>query len=146
MIRTFAVVICAVLLAGACAGSEEISGERRNVGGVTVTFKAEPAHAKAGQAVRLTIRLVNNSGRKTELTYPSAQRYDFWVTRGSKEVWRWSEGQVFTQETTRETIEGQSGTSFSQAWPSEAPGTYVAHGVLTAEGYPDDLQGKIEVG
>lgn len=146
MIRSVALVVCAVLVLGGCAGSEEISGERRNVGGVTVTFKAEPAHARAGQAVRLTLRLVNNAGRATDLTYASAQRYDFWVTRGSKEVWRWSEGQVFTQETTEETLEGQSGTSFSEAWPSESPGTYVAHGSVKAEGYPDDLTGKIELG
>jgi hypothetical protein len=142
--RAIGIALLAFATLSACA-SADVSGERRNVGNVTATFTIGPARPRAGQVVRLTLRLVNNGGTAAELEYPSAQRYDFWVTRGAKEVWRWSEGRVFAQELTRQTIEGQSGTSFAETWTASSPGAYVAHAELKASGYDDDLKGDVRV-
>jgi hypothetical protein len=138
-------VASAALLFVACVGGANVSGDLRNVGSVTVTFKVAPARAKVGQAVRFSLRLSNNAGRDEELTYPTGQRYDFWTTSGSREAWRWSDGRVFTQATTKESIGAQSGLIFSESWTPERAGTYVAHGRVTADGYERELTGKLEV-
>jgi hypothetical protein len=139
------VVLAAGLLCISCVGEADISGDRRNVGSVSVIFKVEPARVRVGQAVRLTFRLVNNAGREERLTFPSAQRYDFWVTSGTRQTWRWSKGQVFVQALTNETISAQGSLTLGEAWTPEHAGSYVAHGRLTARGYERELTGRVVV-
>lgn len=146
MRRAPTMALCGMLLCAACAGGNEISGERRNIGGVTVTFRIEPSRPRAGQAVRLTLRLVNNTGNAERLTFPSSQKYDFWVTRDGDELWRWSDDQVFAQQITYQTIEGQGSAVFDETWTVEGQGTLVAHGALEAEGYGGELTGELVVG
>lgn len=142
--RAIALGVLCVVLAASCSSAERISGDRRNVGNLTITFKVEPARAKPGQVVRFTVRAVNNGGTPVELTFPSGQRYDFWVTARGDEVWRWSEGMMFTQDVATEVIEGQGGLTFSESWTAEA-GSFVAHGVLSAQAHDDALTGRLEV-
>jgi hypothetical protein len=137
--------VCVLIGFGCAAGGPEISGDLRNVGGVTVTFKVSPARAKVGQSVGVTFRLVNNVGRAEELSFPSGQRYDFWATRNGREVWRWSKGRVFVAEVTRESLAPQSGITFAERWTPDEPGSYIVHGELKAEGYGRDLTGRLEV-
>lgn len=144
--RRFLTVAAVVLACGSCAGGGPgISGDLRNVGSVTVTFKVAPAPVKVGQAVRLTFRLVNNAGREEQLTFPTGQRYDFWATRDDREVWRWSTGRVFVQQITHQSIAAQSVISFAESWTPDRAGTYVLHGELTAERYRNDLRGELLV-
>lgn len=144
--RLLLVAVASVVVAcAACATSSEVSGERRNVGNVTVTFTAVPARAKRGQSVRLTIRLLNNSGRPATLTFPSSQRYDFWITSGAREVWRWSAGRMFAQDVTHQELAGQTGASFAESWPATEGGKLVAHAHLTAQDYDGDLTAHVDV-
>jgi hypothetical protein len=138
-------VVAVAIACTACASSSDVAGERRNVGNVTVTFTAVPARAKRGQSVRLTIRLLNNSGQPTTLTFGSSQRYDFWITSGSREVWRWSAGRMFTQDIGHQELAGQTGASFAESWPATEGGKLVAHARLTAESYDDDMTAQIAV-
>jgi hypothetical protein len=138
-------IICALLILGACASSSDIAGERRNVGNVTMTFTATPARARAGQAVRLTLRLVNNAGRQLSLTFPTSQKYDFWITSGSREVWRWSADRVFSQDVIRQDIAGQTVAVFSETWNAAQMGNLVAHARLTAESYDGEMKGALTV-
>jgi hypothetical protein len=144
--RRVLAVVASLLVASGCATNSTVSGERRNIGNVTVTFTIVPAKAKAGQTVRLTIRLVNNGGTEALLTFPSAQKYDFWVTDKGREVWRWSSGHVFAQELVKQPIGGQTGAVFAESWTSGSPGTFVAHAKLTARTYDGDMTGSLVVG
>ena len=141
-----ALVVGVCSICTACASSSDVAGERRNVGSVTMTFTVSPARAKAGQTVRLTIRLVNNSGRPTALSFPTSQRYDFWITQGEREVWRWSADRVFTQDVTREDLGGQTGMSFAESWRAAETGDLVAHARLTAQSYEGEMKGAFRVG
>ena len=140
------VVGCVLVASAACSSSANVSGERRNVGSVTVTFTVVPSNAKAGQSVRLTIRLVNNGGTATDLTFPTSQRYDFWVTDGSTEVWRWSAGRMFTQEVNRLQIGGQTGAVFAESWSASRTGKLMAHAELKARTYGGEMKGAMNVG
>lgn len=141
-----ALVATILVVCAACGSSgDPVSGDRRNVGGVTQTFTVTPSQARVGQPVQVGIRLVNNGGTAVELTFPSSQQYDFWVTGADGEIWRWSDGMVFTQALTYQTIGGQSGSTFSESWTPTEPGTYVVHGMLTAQGYDREQTADLEV-
>lgn len=137
----------ALLMLSSCGvGGTPVETDGRNVGAVTLTFRVEPARVRVGQPVSLRLRLVNNAGQATELTFPSGQRYDYWVTsEDGDEVWRWSEGKFFTQAITTETIRAQGSLSFPEPWTPDAAGTFVAHGELTAQGYAGELTGRVVV-
>jgi hypothetical protein len=145
MMKVFVLLVCVLMLFAGCAAGGNVTGERRNVNAITVTFTARPSKARPGQPVLLTIRLVNNAGTDQSLVFNSGQRYDFWVTSGGREVWRWSAGQMFTQEVTKQKLQGQMGLSFSESWTSTGTGTYLAHGEVDANGYKGDMKAKIVV-
>lgn len=145
MTRIAAAVAVLLLGASCVGGGTEITGDLRNVGSVTETFKVSPARAKVGQAITFSLRLVNNAGNEEELTYPTGQRYDFWATIGSREYWRWSDGRVFTQAITKESVPAQTGTTFTASWTPERAGNYVVHGRLAAEGYERELNGELVI-
>lgn len=138
-------VVAALAATGCMSGGTPISGDSRNVGDVTMTFRVEPSRVKAGQSVRLTLSLQNSSGRKVELVFPSGQKYDFWVTRDGRQVWRWSADRFFTQAVVRQTLEGQTGTQFSETWQTEGAGTYEAHARATAQRFERPLTGEVVV-
>jgi intracellular proteinase inhibitor BsuPI len=139
-------IVCVLIASAGCASSSEVSGERRNVGSVTMTFTVVPGRAKPGQSVRLTIRLVNNAGKQTALTFPTSQKYDFWVTAGGREIWRWSSGRMFTQDVTHQELEGQTGTAFAESWTAAEMGKLVAHAQLKAETYDTGMTADLLVG
>ena len=122
-----------------------MSGERRNVGSVTVTFTVVPSAAKPGQSVRLTIRLVNNGGTPQTLTFPTSKKYDFWITDAGTEVWRWSSGQMFTQDINHQEIGGQTGAVFAESWTASRTGKLVAHAELEAQTYTGEMKGSLTV-
>jgi hypothetical protein len=144
--KAFVLLVCFSISFAACAGGGNVTGDRRNVNSITVTFTATPSKARPGQPVRLTIRLLNNAGTEQALVFNTGQRYDFWVTSGGREVWRWSAGQMFTQEVTKQKLQGQTGVSFSESWTSAGAGTYLAHGEVDANGYKGDMKARIVVG
>lgn len=135
-----------LLLGAGCAGRETITGERRTVGAVTVTFTVDPSAVEVGQSVQLRIRLVNSGGTAEELVFPTGQEYDFWVTDGDSEVWRWSDGRVFTQAFTELDVPSQTAETFVESWQAEEPGTYVVHGIVLAESYEHEMTGEVVVG
>lgn len=130
----------------ACAGESDVTGDRRVNGPMTVVFTVRPARADVGKAVTLTLRLQNNSGNKVDLDFSSGQSYDFVVTRGGKEVWRWSDDRSFTQELTTKTVDPFGTLTFSESWTTSSAGEFVAHGQVTAKGYEHVMDGKLTVG
>jgi hypothetical protein len=146
MKRAAFAVLCMLVACAACSSASDMSGERRNVGSVTMTFTVVPSKAKPGQAVRLTIRLVNNGGTSTDLTFASSQRYDFWITDVSTELWRWSAGRMFTQDINRQSLGGQTGVVFAESWTASKTGTLTAHAELKARTYGGEMKGTLVVG
>jgi Intracellular proteinase inhibitor len=87
-----------------------------------------------GEEVNLVLQVTNTSRGALELTFPTGQTYDFAVRRGGREVWRWSEGQVFTQAVREERLEPGETVRHEARWPvpAAASGEYEAVGILTA--------------
>ena len=145
MRRLFALA-CALTALASCAGSDEVSGDRRVVGNVSVTFSVRPARVDVGRTVTFTLRVVNVAGREEQLTFPTSKQYDFWVTRDDDEIWRWSDEQLFTQAVETRTIDPQGSITLTEPWAAGPAGEYTVHGELQADGYRRELRGELRVG
>ena len=89
------------------------------------------------------IRLsVTNTGSATQtLTFSSGQKYDFLVTdKAGAEVWRWSAGQMFTQEIQNMQLKPGETYNYFGRLPADSlkTGGYTISGWLTA----DELLGE----
>jgi hypothetical protein len=145
MKRPRIIALVALFAFASCTGGQQITGDLRTVGSVTVAFKVDPAQAKIGQPVQLALRLVNYAPKIERLTFPSGQRYDFWATEAGHVVWRWSRDQVFVQEITHDEIGSQGSIRYAKTWKPTKAGTYTMHARLTAEGYAGEMRGKLTV-
>jgi hypothetical protein len=143
--RTALLVLALVACAACAEGGTPMSGDSRTLGDLTVTFRVEPAKLRAGSSVRFTLDVQNASGRESVLKFGSAQEYDFVVTSGGHEVWRWSSGRAFAQVQTEERIAGSSGKQFTETWRPDRPGSFTAAGLLAVGGFGTPLQGTLEV-
>lgn len=145
MTRLVSAVLATALLIGSCAGGQAVTGDRRNVGVVTVVFSARPARVRVGQAVRMSIRLVNNSGRPSEVQFDQGRLYDFWAVLDDEEVWRWSDGREFDAADVNVTLASQQPQTYSETWTPDATGTYQVFGVVESDGFDRPLSGRVTV-
>lgn len=129
----------------ACAGENTVTGDRRNVGVVTVVFTAAPARAQVGQPVRLTFRVSNNGGKVEHLTSPSAKLYDFWAKQRGREVWRWSKDMSFVQAVTTTDVESQSSKTYTEIWRPTNAGRITVYGELQSSGFTGPMTGTVMV-
>lgn len=143
--RLAALAASAVLVLGGCASGEAVTGDRRNVGVVSVVFSARPARVQVGQVVRLQLRLVNNGGTPQEVAFDNGQRYDFWVELDGRTVWRWSRDRAFDAARHTLRLASQEPQTFVEPWTAEASGAYRVLGVVTADGFDRPLDGEVVV-
>ena len=89
-----------------------------------------------GNGVTFRFAVSNGTGGPVELTFRDGCRADFAVRREDggdgedEEVWRWSEGRSFTQETGHARLEPGEEAVFEESWPDPEPGDYTAEATL----------------
>lgn len=89
--------------------------------------------------VRMALHVSNNSRKSVELTFPSGQTYDFVVLDSvGRELWRWSEGRLFTQALRNKLLSSGESLDYEASWDGNLlpPGRYAARAVLASENYP----------
>lgn len=119
-------------------------------GGV-MTSAAAPRHQSAatalestmdvtvnGEDVHFVLHVINTTSKKLELTFPSGQTHDIAVMDAAgSEVWRWSTGQMFTQELRNQPLDPQGALTYSVHWRRpRAHGPLTAIATLTSSNYP----------
>jgi hypothetical protein len=87
--------------------------------------------------VEFDLSLLNDSGKRVELDFTSGKTHDFVVldARG-REVWRWSEGRMFTQAMRNRLLDVRDTAHWSERWDAAAPGAYTVVAMLTAANHP----------
>jgi len=75
-------------------------------------------------AVELTLRVTNTHDESLAFTLPDGQDFDFVVRKGGEQVWRWSEGRMFTMALREITIEPGETLEFQTDWRPPGPGEY----------------------
>lgn len=109
---------------------------------IAVTFDV-----KIRNGIEFDFRLTNNTPRKLELLFPTGQTHDVVVLDSlGREVWRWSEGRMFTQALQNKLVESKATIAWHAAWRSEVPaGRYVAIASLLSENKPLEERVTFEV-
>jgi hypothetical protein len=107
--------------------------------------RAEPPRIESALAVasddpskiRFAFRVTNSGGGKVEMQFPSGQTHDVVVLDSlGHEVWRWSEGRMFTQIVQNKILRTADTLSFDEGWKGAPRGQYVAVARLASANYP----------
>jgi hypothetical protein len=88
--------------------------------------------------LRFTLSVRNNTPKMLELRFPDGQTHDFVVKDfAGKEVWRWSQGRMFTSAMRSETLKGKGETQFEETWDTNGQhGSFTAVAVLRSNNFP----------
>ena len=88
--------------------------------------------------LKFTLSVKNNTTKMLELRFPDGQTHDFVVKDfAGKEVWRWSQGRMFTSAMRSETLKGKGETAFEESWDTNGQhGTFTAVAILRSNNYP----------
>lgn len=94
--------------------------------------------------VAFAFHVTNNAARRIELMFPSGRTHDIVVLDSTgREVWRWSEGRLFTQALQTRTLESSETLTYEAAWtPGEQQGTFTVVASLLSQNHP--LERRIE--
>ncbi|NIP59516.1 MAG: hypothetical protein GWM92_10830 [Gemmatimonadetes bacterium] len=103
--------------------------------GLAVTLTTDRSAYAVGAPISMTLRVENESAELIAFEFTSAQRYDFLVMDSEgDELWRWSEGRMFTMALGTETVEPGETLAYTETLGEglPEPGRYRIEGVLTA--------------
>jgi hypothetical protein len=99
------------------------------------------------RAVRFTLAVSNATGKRVELTFPSGQTHDFVVLDATgREVWRWSDGRMFTQLMQNRLLEARDVITWEQRWPTPpGSGRYTLVALLRSDSHPVEKRVEFSV-
>jgi hypothetical protein len=90
-----------------------------------------------GDEVRFDFAVINASKRKLEVNFADGRMHDIVVLDANgREVWRWSEGRMFTQSVQNRVLRTSDALRFEEAWEDPTPGAYVAVATLASANFP----------
>jgi len=110
------------------------------------TFNVVRPSGDAG-SLRFALRVVNNTTKMVEIQFADGQTHDFVVTDSTgREVWRWSEGRMFTQAMKSKTLKGKDDTVFEESWETAGHrGTFTAVATLRSQNFPVETTVQFEL-
>jgi hypothetical protein len=120
--------IAAVALA-ACAPHESLP-DSPNDGPLLSSLQA----TTAGDTIAFLLQVTNTADTAVQLDFATGQSFDFAVFDDEEEIWRWSEGRMFTQALRAETIAPGETRTYRATWspPPALSGEYRVVGAMTA--------------
>ena len=115
------------------------------------TLTTSKAAYNSGQAVRITFRVVNTSGKTVEYSFGSGQRYDITASNSDgKQIWDWATGKLFSQNLSTVSVAPGKALTYQAAWNGRdasnhplPPGTYTLNAHLTSDNRPGITGGVV---
>lgn len=87
--------------------------------------------------VRFAFHVVNDGAKTLELLFADGLTHDVVVLDSvGREVWRWSEGRLFTQAVQSKVLRASDRLAFEEAWGNAPPGNYTAVATLASSNFP----------
>ncbi|MGH7663921.1 MAG: BsuPI-related putative proteinase inhibitor [Gemmatimonadaceae bacterium] len=89
--------------------------------------------------IDLALHVTNRSGGQLELRFPSGQTHEFLVLDPvGREIWRWSEGRMFTQALKTHLLNDGETVTYTEEWTAgvRPPGSYTAVATLRSTDHP----------
>ena len=91
------------------------------------------------RAIHFALGVKNVGHKHLELTFPSGKSYDFVVVDSiGREVWRWSNGRMFTQGVQNKQLSTGDSMRAKETWSAPIPGRYTAIATLNSTNYPTE--------
>ena len=101
---------------------------------------------KVGDDVKFSFHVTNSSAKRVELRFPSGQTHDLVVfDMQGREVWRWSQGRMFTQSMQNKILAASDTITFTETWRPDHPGTYTAVASLLSQNYPTEQRAEFSL-
>lgn len=135
-------LICAAVLSFACGPRS------RGDGAVPARDQATAAPAPGSpfapalditvdDDVRFDFRVTNVGRTAAEVSFADGQTHDVAVVdEAGREVWRWSEGRLFTQSMQQHVVRAGDAVAYEATWERPAPGRYTAVATLVSADFP----------
>jgi len=145
-------LVCIAVLAFACGPrphSDSVT-ERSNARRTATTDASAPLtpslDVSVEDGVRFAFHVTNESNKKLELRFPDGRTHDVIVLDSiGREVWRWSDGRLFTQAVQNRVVRGSDSLQFVEAWKDPRPGTYTAVATLASVNFPVEQRAQFTV-
>lgn len=83
-------------------------------------------------AVEFEFTVTNAGTEPITMNFPSGQLADIAVSSATGEVWRWSDGQLFTQAIESRSLAPNESLLHEATWPDPPSGAYTAQATLAA--------------
>lgn len=127
-------------------GDEIAHSSRRDSSGLSADLYVRSA---AGGEITFVLNVVNNTKKSVELSFPTGQTHDFVVIDSlGREVWRWSQGRMFTQALRNKLLGRGESLELSEALKRDkplSPGRYTARALLTSRNFPITREAEFTV-
>ncbi len=130
--------LCFLLFAAltpACTPQNQAMPESATASAEQGPLVASLAVEQFPDSIGLALQVTNTSAEPVRLTFPTGQSYDFVVSDGAREIWRWSADRMFTQAFRTETVAPGATLEYEATWtpPAGVRGEITATGILTAQ-------------
>lgn len=104
----------------------------------TVIAAVRVEAAPGARSVKFALSVTNRTSKRVELNFPSGQTHDFVVLDATgREVWRWSDGRMFTQLMQNRLLEARDMVTYDERWPAPpSAGAYTLVAVLHSDTHP----------
>lgn len=152
--KHIAIMLCAAAVAYACAPRNRSAAEQpaqkqpANVeraadsSGLALTVR----EGDASQGMNFEIELVNNQDKLREVRFASGRTHEFVVLDDqNREVWRWSEGRLFTQALQTTQLQKGEAVRYSARWDTAAPGHYRVVASLNSDNFKAPIEKEFTV-
>jgi Intracellular proteinase inhibitor len=100
----------------------------------------------APRGIQFALGVTNVGKKHVELTFRSGQSYDFVVVDSvGREVWRWSNGRMFTQGVQNKQLSTGDTMQARELWTAPVPGRYTAIATLNSANFPTEQRADFVV-
>ena len=134
-------LVCVAVLAFACGPRTSGDTATTRSSGTRVATAIAPLaptlDVSVGENVRISFRVTNASDKKVEVLFPDGRTHDVIVLDSiGREVWRWSDGRLFTQSVQNRVLRSSDTIAFDGAWRTPVPGSYTVVATLESVNFP----------
>ena len=101
------------------------------------TVAAHVSIDTANGKVNFAISVRNGTRKSVELNFRDGMTHDFVVLDSvGREVWRWSEGRMFTQSMQNRLLGSHDSVTYDETWARPVPGNYTLEALLNSDNVP----------
>jgi hypothetical protein len=99
---------------------------------------------RRGDDATFRLEVAYDGAKMTELRFPSGKTYDMVVLdERDREVWRWSDGRLYTQSLQTKQLQRGDVAAFDATWKNAPAGRYTVVATLNSDSHPQEVRRAI---